>query len=364
MTDLVYGGNERSLQSGEFYYKYPSQATGVQSDETIDAINFAKELTKLIAIGGKAIEDGFDTVVNIISSGSVGYPTLVSNNLAGIRATNEEQYLNNISVNSSDKSIVSASFGNVINIIDKGITKIPTIISSTEKGISAIAGTQITSSIDADDNEKNLLTSSFNIVLDIVENGLGVIPTIVTNASGTTKVTAYSPTIGETITSSLINSTTSSFDIVTDIIENGTGSMATLVNNAKGLVKITAGTQYTTGTDASSKAGIVTSSIDNIINIITNGLSVVPTLIENTSANIRIGSAPTGGIEATISEVNTIGGLFDIVSGIVENGTGSMATLIPYTTPSSNTNILNAYSNLKANIAFIQNETIAYLSSS
>jgi hypothetical protein len=364
LTDLVYGGNERSLQSGEFYYKYPSLATGVQSEETIDAINFAKELTKLIAIGGKAIEDGFDIVTNIISSGSVAYPTLVSNTLGGIRATIEEQYIAKKDVISSDKTIVSSSFGNVINIIDKGVSVIPTIVSSTNKGVGRISGTQITSSINVEQSDKNLLGSSFDIILDIVESGTGSIPTIVTNAIGTTKVTTFVPTTGTTISSSLISSTTSSFNIVLDIIENGTGSMASLVTNANSLVKVTGGTQYTTGNDASSKAGLVTSSFNTILDIIENGTSVIPTLVENTTANIRFGGASTSGTPATSTEANTIGTLFDIVTGIVENGTGSMATLIPYTTPSSNTNVLNAYANLKANITFIQNETIAYLSSS
>ena len=364
LTDLVYGGNERSLQSGEFYYKYPSQATDSQATETIDAINFAKELTKLIAIGGKAIEDGFDTVVNIISSGSVAYPTLVSNTLAGIKATNEEQYISNNNVVSSDKSIVSSSFGNIINIVDRGVSVIPTIILSTTKGVGRISGTQVTSSINVDNTEKNILTNSFDTILDIVENGLGAIPTIITNASGTTKVTSFSSTTGATIGSSLINSTTSSFDIVLDIVENGTGSMVSLVTNANSLVKVTGGTQYTTGNDASSKAGLVTSSFDTILDIIENGTSVIPTLVENTTANIRFGSAPTAGTAATSTEANTIGSLIDIVTNIVENGTGSMETLVPYTAASTDVNILNAYANLKANITFIQNETIAYLSSS
>ncbi len=66
ITDLVYGGNERSITAGRFYYLYPSQATGVQSEETIDSLNFTKGLAKLVAIGGKSIEDGFDIVAKVI----------------------------------------------------------------------------------------------------------------------------------------------------------------------------------------------------------------------------------------------------------------------------------------------------------
>jgi len=364
ITDLVYGGNERSINSGIFYYKFPNKATDVQATETIASITFAKQLSNLIAIGGSSIENGFDIVAKIIASGSSANPEIVDNTVGGYRASSETQYtlLNN--VDSSDKTIVSASFGNVVNIIGNGVTSIPTIVSSSVKGVNVIGGTQITSSIDVDNNEIDILTGSFDTIMNIVENGLSVIPTITTNASSATKLTTYAQTIGQTISSSLINSTTSSFDIVLGIVENGTGSMVGLITNANSLVKITNTNQWTSGNNASSKAGLVTSSFDTILNIIQNGTSVIPTLVENTAANIRLGSAPTNGTAATISEANTIGGLFDIVTGIVENGTGSMATLIPYTSPSSDTNVLHAYSNLKANIGFIQNETIAYLSSS
>jgi hypothetical protein len=43
-TDLLYGGNERSNKAGEFYYLYPSQATGTQLTETVDGIKYAARL--------------------------------------------------------------------------------------------------------------------------------------------------------------------------------------------------------------------------------------------------------------------------------------------------------------------------------
>ncbi len=42
-----------------------------------------------------------------------------------------------------------------------------------------LCGTQITSSISVDQSDKNLLSSSFDIILDIVESGTGSIPTII-----------------------------------------------------------------------------------------------------------------------------------------------------------------------------------------
>ena len=363
LTDLVYGGNERSITSGEFYYLYPNLATTKdQVYETVDALNFAKELTKLIATEGIAIENGFDDIINIIASAS--YAPIVTNTESAIKATNELQYTSELSANQTDYNIVSSSFGNVINIIENGVNSIPTIVSSSFKGVSVIGGFQITSSLEADKTERGKVNDEFDTILNIVENGLGAIGDVIPNTIDLVKVTNYQQVLGGFISQSIINDTTSSFDIVSTIIESGTGSMPVLINNAESLVKVTGGSQWTTATPTTTLVNTATASIDNIINIIVNGLGAIPTNVYNTENNIRIGSAPIAGTAATQIEATTIGGLFDIVSGIVKNGTGSMATLIPYTTPSVDTNVLNAYSNLKANIAFIQNETIAYLSSS
>ena len=45
VTDLVYGGNERSINAGKFYYEYPSQATTSQLGPTLSGIKYAKDLT-------------------------------------------------------------------------------------------------------------------------------------------------------------------------------------------------------------------------------------------------------------------------------------------------------------------------------
>jgi hypothetical protein len=367
LTDLVYGGNERSLQSGEFYYKYPSLATGVQSEETIDAINFAKELTKLIAIGGKAIEDGFDIVTNIISSGSAGYPTLVENTLAGIRTTNETQYTSSNSVSTADKAIVSASYGNVINIIDKGISAIPTIVSSTQRGVNITGGTQITSSITPSISNINKVGNEFNIVMNIIENGTGSLPNVFTNASSSIKVTNTPQFISTaSISSTYITKANNSFDIVLDIVENGTGSLIPLVKNVNTLVKITNTSQYSSSIAISSSlAKAVTGSFERIISIIENGTGSLPTITLNGYSNVRVTNTPQyiSASSATNSQVSAISASFALVSTIVKNGLSSVPTLYS-SSASTNANVLVAYNILKNNITFIQDETIAYLSSS
>jgi len=54
-TDLLYGGNERSVMSGEFYYRYPSKAVLLgdgdgagQLKQTVDGINYASRVAQKV----------------------------------------------------------------------------------------------------------------------------------------------------------------------------------------------------------------------------------------------------------------------------------------------------------------------------
>jgi hypothetical protein len=47
-TDLVYGGNERSIQAATFYYYIPSVAITEQKPQTIDGIDFAKGMAEKV----------------------------------------------------------------------------------------------------------------------------------------------------------------------------------------------------------------------------------------------------------------------------------------------------------------------------
>ena len=54
-TDIFYGGNERSSKAGEFYYLYPSQATGYQLDQTLDGVRYAKNIAEKIVKGNTLV---------------------------------------------------------------------------------------------------------------------------------------------------------------------------------------------------------------------------------------------------------------------------------------------------------------------
>ncbi len=369
ITDLVYGGNERTREAGYFYYLYPSQATDDQLDETIDAINFGRDLTKLVAIGGLEVERSFDVISKIIASGSNGFPSsIIKNADGGIRATNVNQITSSNNVSSLDKTNVSSSFANVINIIANGTGSIPNIVSSSFKGVLIGTGSQMTSSVTPSNSEINKVGSSFDIVTGIIANGTGSIPTIVTNATSSikrTNATQYITT--SSISQTNINLVKSYFDVVLDIVENGTGSIASLVKNTEGLIKTTNAEQtIATGSTSRSVRNAITSSFDTIINIISNGVGNIPTLVLNTDGNIKRTSASqfigTGSATSTQSQI--ISSSIGIVADIVANGIDNLPIITPYQTLSTSSAVINAYNILKNNIPFIQEETIAYLSSS
>jgi hypothetical protein len=369
VTDLVYGGNERSINSGRFYFKFVSKAIDEQLVETIAGIKFAKDLAKLTAIGGKAIEDGYDNVAKIIASGSSVAPTIVSNTENGIRKTFETQFTSSQNVTTSDKLLVSSSFANVINIISNGTGSIPTITKSSNRGVLVTSGSQITSSITSFVDDINKVESGFNIVTNIVENGLSVLPTLVKNTQNNIKRTdtiqfASTASISENI----ITSSNSAFDNVILIVNEGTGSTPSLVKNTANLVKISNTNQYIgTAAVSASRVNGITGSFDTIIRILENGLGVVPAVVNNNNANIRVTSTPnyvSSSYNGTSIQSGFVSASISIVTDIIANGIGSLPTMSLYTSSFSSSAILDAYNILKAHIPFIQNETIAYLSSS
>ena len=373
LTDLVYGGNERSITAGRFYFLYPSQATDSQAFETIDSLRYAKELAKLASIGDIAIERSFDIVSKVILSGSSAIPTIVENTQKGIKVTSETQYTSSNSATSSDKTIVSASFANVINIVLNGTGSLPTIVKNTNKGVNITGGTQTTSFITPQITEINKVDSGFDIVLNVVENGTGSLPTIVTNATSATKQTNTTQFITTaSISNNLISGSNDSFDIVLDIVEFGTGSTPNLVKSVNGLVKLTDSVQYSSSFAISSSiAKSVTSSFNYVINILENGTGSLPTITNNTYLNIKTTATPQyiSGSSATATEVGLISASISIVTNVIANGTtntlGNLALpTSSYILPTNNTNKWVAYGILKNNLTFIQDETIAYLSSS
>ena len=103
-TDFLWGGNQRSVKGGEFYYLFPSEATTVQKDETIDGIMYAKNL-----------------VTDIITQQTLLSPSKVSNTDGNIKVTSFNSVPSSIALSGSYKTEVSESYGVVTGIITDGI---------------------------------------------------------------------------------------------------------------------------------------------------------------------------------------------------------------------------------------------------
>jgi len=171
-----------------------------------------------------------------------------------------------------------------------------------------------------------------------------------------------------TTSSAQSSSIASNLSTILDIVENGTGSLPPITLNSANNIKVISSTQITSSSAASATELIKINNLTtSLIDIVTNGTGSLPVLFENTAENIKFTDEPqfiSGSITASNSDVTFVSSSIALVSSIVLNGTGSLPTLIPYTSPSTNPNTVAAYDLLIGNIEFIKKETIAYISSS
>jgi hypothetical protein len=171
-----------------------------------------------------------------------------------------------------------------------------------------------------------------------------------------------------TTSSAQSSSIASNLSTILDIVENGTGSLPPITLNSANNIKVISSTQITSSSAASATELIKINNLTtSLIDIVTNGTGSLPVLFENTAENIKFTDEPqfiSGSITGSNSDVTFVSSSIALVSSIVLNGTGSLPTLIPYTSPSTNPNTVAAYDLLIGNIEFIKKETIAYISSS
>ncbi len=218
--------------------------------------------------------------------------------------------------------------------------------------------------------QSNKVASGFDVVTNIIENGTGSLPTLVKNTqNGIKRTDSIQFTSTASISNTIISSSNTAFDNVLLIVSDGTGSTPTLVKNTSNLVKVTNSTQYIgTTTVSSSIINGITGSFNTIITILENGIGTLPNVVDNTISGIKVtNTAQFISASATQLESNLISQSISIVTDIIANGVGSTLAYLPtssYTASVSDLNRWKAYNLLKANIQFIQDETIAYLSSS
>jgi len=214
LTDLVYGGNQRSRESARFYYLYPSLAIqDAQKVETFEGIVYAGNITEEVSI---------NTLLE--------RPEVRSNASASIRVTETPQVSSSLSGSSSEVSLVSSSFSTVSTIIKNGLDSIPTIVENTQNNIKVTDTTIVSSSLSGSVTQSLSVSSSYAIVLDIVENGTGSLPTLVENTENNIKVTEFNSVTGSVSASaSDVSFISGAFAVVLDIVENGSGSYTSSV---------------------------------------------------------------------------------------------------------------------------------------
>jgi hypothetical protein len=356
ITDLLYGGNERSTTAGFFYYRFPSVATSTQRRETIAGIQYSKILADFI-VQNRLLET----------------PRVSTNNEVGIKITDEANFTSSLFGTEIESSIVKSNFGVIGDIIKGGIEVTKRAVAKNK-----ITDWSVTTPFNVADGVQFVTTQSlvdyreeigngFELVAQIVSGGLSVAPQLDKSINDLVKVNNITQITSSSFVENYVTaSISSSFGLVLNIISNGTGSIPNVIPNTAENVFVGNIIPQTGSFINPSYISSVSQSYSVVTDIVSGGLAVSPIVVKNTTGNVRTQNIQlfSSSLVATNTEVDFVSSSFAIVLDTVENGTGSLPTLVEYTTQSSNPIVLNAYQNLKNNIPFIQSETIAYLSSS
>ncbi len=354
-TDLLYGGNERSINAGFFYYRFPSIATSVQRRETVAGIQYSKILADYV-------------VQNLI----LETPTVSTNVDGGIKITDEVNFTSSLFGTEVESSIVKSNFGIIGDIIKGGIEVTKRAVAknkidewSVTTPINVADSVQFTTTQSLVDFREEI-GDSFEIVASIVSGGLSVAPQLDKSINDLVKINNIQQITGTFVEDYVTASLSASFALVVNIISNGTGSIPTVISNTDENIFVGNILPQTGSFINPSYITLVSQSYSIVTDIISGGLDVSPVVVKNTNGNVRTQNTQlfSSSIVATNTEVEFVSSSFNIVLNILENGTGSLPTLIEYTTISTSSVVLNAYNNIKNNIPFIQAETIAYLTSS
>jgi hypothetical protein len=363
--DLLYGGNSASIVNGKYYYDYPSAATGSQLDQTVTAIKFASGLA--------------EKVVRNITLEHISSSLSISSSYSTLRQNKEFIKTETIAYLSSswsefdyNETTCKRDIGYIIDAVSTDL-----LYGGNER--SYVAGKYYY------DFPSQATDSQLQPTLDGVQYAKGLSVNIVSGS--TLQITS--------------NDILSVYNLIKDNKEFIQEETVAFVNakypylyynedkcrrDVGYIIDAVMTDLKYGGNQRSSKAGEfyylypslateteqvveTTTAVDYarrmLEQIIIGNIINEPQIIPNTANNIKVTNvSQITGSAATQTEVNFISASIGIVINILENGTGSLPTLIPYTSQSTDPNVINAYNNLIQNIPFIAAETVAYISSS
>jgi hypothetical protein len=260
------------------------------------------------------------------------------------------------------------------------ISTLPVLVENGNGLIKVTNTTQYSSSISASRAELDIITSSFKHVADIIENGIAFVPDSLArnynygfelSTPTLLHISSKEQTIGTGSynLSTQITNVSSSYGTVVNVVKNGLSVLPTLVTNTSSSLKVTNANPIRQAISASSfDTNKIASGFDLILSVIENGTSVLPTIISNTSASIKVTNTPqliSGSAAGRLQGKLISSSLSLVIDVLLSNGTSSIG-LKPSSFPIANSNakINSAYNLLVSNSKFIVDETIAYMSSS
>jgi hypothetical protein len=276
-TDLLYGGIERGVKAGRFYYDVPSVATSLQKTETIAGIAYANILSEYI-------------VQNII----LETPSIIKN----IESLTKVSALNNVtssvSGTESESNKITQRFGIIQDIIRKGTLSVPAALAKNtdlnwgvQNPLSVSTSSQATSSFQLP-SELDKVVDGWNLVSSIIEGGIPAIPLLTSSAEGLIKITDGVQITGSFVSSSATSSISSSFGTIINILENGLDSIPTIILNTNSNIKVS-DLAVVAGTAATNvESSSISSSFAVVSNVLKIGVSALPTLTQNTAGNIKV----------------------------------------------------------------------------
>jgi hypothetical protein len=365
--DLLWGGNSASLVNGKYYFESASQATTTQLDQTITAIRYA---------GGIAEKVVRNTILQHISSSletSASYSSLINN----------KQFIQSESISYVSSSWEGFMYDEVKCKRDVGyiVDAVATDLLYGGNERSIVAGRYYY------DFPSQATSTQLEPTLTGVRYAKGTSMNVVVNTQffspNTNNQTAYNlikdnKEFIQEETVAFVNAKYPELDYIESKCKRDVGFIVDAVST-----DLLYG-----GNERSNKAGEfyylypslateneqvveTTTAVDyarrltqNIINSV-----VIPTpqIISNAQNSIKVTNTPqylSSSFSGSVYEASLISASISIVTNIVANGIGVAGSPVNYTTPSTASNVWYAYNLLKENIGFIQNETIAYISSS
>jgi hypothetical protein len=160
---------------------------------------------------------------------SKGFVEITTNNVDNIKISNISQYSSSFSASVDESHEISSSFATTIEILKNGVDDLPTIVENTSGSIKVTNTSQITSSITPSEYELNSVSSSYAIVIDVLQNGTSSLPTEISNTSASIKVTDVPQYISSSVSGTLenVNFISSSVSIVYNIVQLGSSGSYT-----------------------------------------------------------------------------------------------------------------------------------------